>query len=101
MFCPKCKSMMFPTDGVLTCKKCGYSGKSKSKASTKIITKRTEDKEMMVITEDTATLPKTKAECPKCGHNEAFFVLRQTRASDEPETRIYRCVKCSASWREY
>jgi DNA-directed RNA polymerase subunit M len=28
-------------------------------------------------------------------------VLRQTRAADEPETKIYRCVKCQHSWREY
>jgi len=40
-------------------------------------------------------------ECPTCGNNEAFWVLRQTRAADEPETKIYRCVKCSHSWREY
>ncbi|MCK4758220.1 MAG: transcription factor S [Thermoplasmata archaeon] len=101
MFCPECKSMMFPKDGELSCRKCGYTGKSKSKASTKIVTERTEDKEMMVIDGSIDTLPKTRVECPKCGHNEAFFVLRQTRASDEPETRIYRCCKCSASWREY
>jgi DNA-directed RNA polymerase subunit M len=46
-------------------------------------------------------LPKTVVECTKCGHNEAFWVLRQTRAADEPETKIYRCVKCSHSCREY
>jgi len=46
-------------------------------------------------------LPKTNVECPKCFHNEAFWVLRQTRAADEPETKIYRCVKCTHSWREY
>ncbi|MCJ2562923.1 MAG: transcription factor S, partial [Candidatus Thermoplasmatota archaeon] len=27
--------------------------------------------------------------------------LRQTRAADEPETRIYRCTKCSHTWREF
>ena len=56
---------------------------------------------VMVIDEKTDTLPKTKAKCERCGHNEAYWVIRQTRAADEPETRIYRCVKCSHSWREY
>jgi DNA-directed RNA polymerase subunit M len=28
-------------------------------------------------------------------------VMRQTRAADEPTTRIYRCAKCSNTWREY
>ena len=61
---------------------------------------RNEDKEILVIDENTETLPKTKAECPKCGHNMAFWVLRQMRAADESETRIYQCVKCKHKWRE-
>jgi len=28
-------------------------------------------------------------------------VLRQTRGSDEPETRIFECTKCGHKWREY
>jgi transcription factor S len=47
------------------------------------------------------TEPKTRISCPKCEHNEAYWILRQTRASDEPETRIYTCCKCKHSWREY
>ena len=43
----------------------------------------------------------TYAECPKCGHKEAYWVLRQTRSSDEPETRIYTCTKCEHRWRVY
>ncbi|MFQ5553256.1 MAG: transcription factor S, partial [Thermoplasmata archaeon] len=37
----------------------------------------------------------------KCGNFEAMWYMRQTRASDEPETRIYRCTRCSHTWREY
>ena len=41
--------------------------------------------------------------CEKCGHNEASWVIRQTRAADEPSTRIYQCTnpKCKHKWREY
>ena len=66
-----------------------------------VITTDSKDREMKVITENAATLPKTRIPCPECGHTEAFFVIRQTRAADEPETRIYRCCKCNHSWREY
>jgi len=45
-------------------------------------------------------LPKTKTTCPKCGHNEAYWILRQMRGSDEPESRFYTCVKCNYKWRE-
>lgn len=101
MFCPKCKALMAPSDGDWLCRKCGYSGKSSGKGATKVKTDMADKEEMMVIEGDLETLPKTKAECPKCKHNEAYFVIRQTRAADEPETRIYRCAKCGASWREY
>ena len=49
----------------------------------------------------TATLPKAEETCPKCGNGEAYWVLRQTRGADEPETRIFECTKCGHKWREY
>ena len=90
---------MFPSGGVFKCSRCGTE-QGADGAQQSFVTK-TRDKEMMVIDSNAPTLPKTKVECPKCGHNEAFWVIRQTRAADEPETRIYRCCKCSHSWREY
>ena len=98
MFCKKCKSMMIPTEGKWVCKKCGYLCDATGKEC--IVTERNEDKEILVIDENTSTLPKTRAECPQCGHNMAYWVLRQMRAADEPETRIYQCVKCKHKWRE-
>ncbi|MFA5313893.1 MAG: transcription factor S [Methanomassiliicoccales archaeon] len=104
MFCPKCKSLMFPrqVEGkrVLSCSKCEEKLDCDD-SNKECITFTKTNKEMAVIEGNIATLPKTKVECPKCGHNEAFWVLRQTRAADEPETKIYRCVKCQHSWREY
>ncbi len=100
MFCPKCKSLMFPREGKLVCGRCAGSAEM-DKKDTKVIMESAHERETLVLEEDLATLPKTKITCPKCGHNEAYWVLRQTRAADEPETRIYRCVKCSHSWREY
>ncbi|MEM0290915.1 MAG: transcription factor S, partial [Thermoplasmata archaeon] len=31
----------------------------------------------------------------------AYWMLKQTRAADEPETRFYICTKCGYRWREY
>jgi len=45
-------------------------------------------------------IPKTY-ECPKCGHNEAYYWFMQTRAADEPPTRFYKCTRCGYVWREY
>ncbi|MEM2944329.1 MAG: transcription factor S [Methanomassiliicoccales archaeon] len=99
MFCPECKSLMFPRNGVFKCSKCGKEQKMNGEKQT--FTTRLREKEMVVIDSNAPTLPKTNVECPKCGHNEAFWVLRQTRAADEPETRIFRCTECGYSWREY
>lgn len=99
MFCEKCKSLMFPQDGKLVCKKCG--AVNEQDARNEIIRHKSTDKEMAVLGEVSGTLPTASVECPSCGHYKAYWVLRQTRAADEPETRIYRCVKCGHSWREY
>jgi len=99
MFCPKCKALLFPQNGALTCNKCGYH-EDAGKTKTGVITKKRE-REFVVVEDPAATLPTTDEPCPKCGNLKAFWVLRQTRAADEPETRIFRCTKCSHSWREY
>lgn len=90
--------MMFPEDGKYVCKTCGT---TKDIKKPQAVVTGSKDKETTVITENVATLPKTRILCTKCGHTEAYFVIRQTRSADEPETRIYRCSKCNFSWREY
>ncbi len=83
---------------VLVCTKCGYTERIKEST---VIKEKVEEKEMVVIEKDEGILPIAKVECPKCGNDEAYWRLEQTRAADEPETRIYRCTKCGYTWREY
>ena len=103
MFCPKCGSLLFPTDGKFSCAKCGYErGITSGDARTARVVRRDERPADMLILDDvTETLPKTHVDCPKCGNGEAYWVMRQTRAADEPTTRIYRCTKCVNTWREF
>ncbi|TLZ72139.1 MAG: transcription factor S [Methanobacteriota archaeon] len=109
MFCPKCGSLMFPSAngeklvcGNATCRfEKGVTKAEIATSRTAVKVNRDRPAEMLVLDDVLETLPKTRAECPKCGHGEAFWVMRQTRAADEPTTRIYRCVKCSHTWREY
>jgi len=90
---------MTPTEGKWRCKRCGYVCDSTGEEG--IVTERNPDKEILVLDEKSGTLPKARMECPKCHHMEAYWILRQTRSADEPETRIYKCVQCQHSWREY
>ncbi|HXW67121.1 MAG TPA: transcription factor S [Thermoplasmata archaeon] len=102
MFCPQCKRLMRPdrVAGVWRCSACGAEvplgrgvevGRSTPKG-----------REVAVVDEaKAATLPTADELCMKCGNTRAFWVLRQTRGSDEPETRIFECTKCGYKWREY
>jgi DNA-directed RNA polymerase subunit M len=101
MFCPKCKRLMRPDKaaGVWRCSACG----TKVPLGTAREVGRVEasGQPMTVIETKTVTLPTAQEECPKCGNSLAYWVLRQTRGADEPETRIFECTKCGHKWREY
>jgi DNA-directed RNA polymerase subunit M len=99
MFCPKCRALLYPKEDYLICKKCGFKKKKKGE---NIVVSEQEKKEVAVIDdkEKSNVLPKTKVKCPKCDNNEAYWILRQMRGSDEPESRFYTCTKCGHRWRE-
>lgn len=99
MFCPKCKSLMYPEGDYFVCKKCGYKMEKKGK---NIVVTKQKKKEITIIedADKLNVLPKTKVVCPKCGNTEAYWILRQMRGSDEPESRFYTCTKCGYKWRE-
>jgi DNA-directed RNA polymerase subunit M len=85
---------------ILVCQGCGYALKAPEEY--KLIWKhKQKERELRVIEGAPPTLPTTRARCPSCGHDVAYWWLRQTRGADEPSTRFYRCVKCGHTWREY
>ena len=101
MFCPQCKRLMRPdrAAGVWRCAACGRTvplGRG-----TEVRHSEPKERSVAVVEGKIATLPKTAEQCPKCGNGEAYWVLRQTRGADEPETRIFECTKCGHKWREY
>lgn len=98
MFCPHCHSIMFFKEEKFHCGKCGHSqfpGAHESYAPAR------EKKETAVVEEEIQTQPVAKVTCSACGNHEAYWILKQTRAADEPETRIYTCTACGHKWREY
>jgi len=68
------------------------------------ITSHSKKEEMIVIEDNTPDrLPTTEKTCSKCHGKRAYWWVIQTRSSDEPPTRFYRCTneKCKYTWREY
>ncbi len=102
MFCPNCKRLMRPdrARGVWHCPACGTEVPLGRGVEVGTSTPHARGG-VAVVESRVATLPKTAEVCPKCGNGEAYWVLRQTRGSDEPETRIFECTKCGHKWREY
>lgn len=106
-FCPRDGILMMPVRRsnatILRCPKCGYEEAIDNEAKTAYKSKAIIDKKNDILIAAAAfeTLPKVKAVCPKCGNEEAYMWMQQTRAADEPPTRFYRCAKCGYTWREY
>ena len=98
MFCDKCGSILVPDDsGGFSCPQCGAKGSdvdlSEGSKSTKDV--------FMVEEGKDETLPKINIKCPKCGNNEAYYFVYQTRSADEAPTTFYTCTKCGHKWRQY
>lgn len=79
---------------------CGYRSSDVGEAvvSEHVVKK---ERDVEVVDGETEVDPITKAECPKCHNDEAYFWEVQTRAADEPPTKFLKCTKCKHIWRDY
>ncbi|MBL7169506.1 MAG: transcription factor S [Candidatus Aenigmarchaeota archaeon] len=108
-FCEKCGNLLIAEKrsgkSGLYCRKCNKFFKAKGVKSTIISEKiEQEDETIKVFNEDDDYKQYPKAKdviCEKCGNNEAYWFLQQTRGGDEPQTKFYCCSKCKHKWREY
>src|SRR5579872_1022504 len=108
-FCPKCGTRLkFKSQKphpMLVCDKCGHTERAQATSapsSTDIPEEAGSEIKILGEKEDKIkTMPTTNVECPKCGHNTAFWWFLQTRSGDEPPTQFFRCEKCAHTWRQY
>ena len=99
-FCPKCGAVLIHKRKNDGCPRCNYSASGKIKLKT---SEKMEDKTRIAVVKDSGKEmhPTITDDCKKCGNDEAYFWTVQTRASDEAETRFFKCVKCNHTWRSY
>ena len=125
MFCPECGALSYPDSaGNIRCDnyQCKYEGPLTGRdgsggtfvdpmtGDTVDLTNATasgSEKSLKHLTEVVepeiarGTLRVGDIRCPACDCNEIFVELKQTRSSDEPETKICTCSKCEKKFREY
>ena len=107
MFCPECGTLSFPDSrGHIRCTnpKCGYEGPIDPRMADVTSSLQADVRPQEVIDDSDqirGVLTHGDHVCPKCDQTDVFAELRQTRASDEPETRLLTCRNCGHGWREY
>ena len=99
-FCPKCGSILIKKRKNDGCPRCSYT--KKGKVQIKTSEKIDERKEIAIVSDkDAQVYPIVDAKCSKCKNKQAYFWTLQTRASDEAETKFFKCTGCGHTWRDY
>ena len=103
-FCPECGAFC-EADNEKRCYVCPRCGHEEPLEETRTVSRgnRGDDKIIVVGQKERrlSTMPRTKAKCEKCGNDEAYWWMVQTRGIDESMTQFYRCTKCGHTWRDY
>lgn len=104
-FCKKCGAIMMPkkegSKTVMACTQCSYKDKEAESMEIKETVEHKDKVEVIDQSEEDQVMPLVDQKCEKCGHPKSYFWTVQTRASDEPETKFYKCEKCRHTWRDY
>jgi DNA-directed RNA polymerase subunit M len=103
-FCDECGSMMKKRDGRMVCADCGHSAEQTVDDEAFVSTEKQTDTELIESSEEANFEGKPTADdviCDECGHDEAWYTIKQTGSADEPPTRFFKCKECGHRWREY
>lgn len=86
-----------PKDKKIVCS-CGYSQGGEIKLTE---SGKTPEREFAIVEKEEKINPIVEMQCKKCDSMEAETWEIQTRSSDEPPTKFFKCTKCKHTWRDY
>ncbi|WP_331234450.1 transcription factor S [Natronorarus salvus] len=106
LFCPECGSMTTAEGDRRVCTNDDCGAESARDAEGEAVYTSTEkqaDSEVIETEEGAEFEGKPTAEtvCEGCGHDRAYYTIKQTASADEPPTRFFKCTECGYRWREY
>jgi len=100
-FCPKCGAVLIQKEKRSGCPRCSYSSKDRIKLKSSEEIKSIRKETAVLKGKEPQVFPIVADECKKCKNDQAYFWTVQTRASDEAETKFFKCTKCGNTRREY
>lgn len=104
-FCDDCGSLMHSEGDEMVCVECGArQPKDESRAADFVTTEEQTHGDVIESSPDADFEGKptaTDVTCDKCGHDEAWYTIKQTASADEPPTRFFKCKECGHRWRGY
>ncbi|MDR9380291.1 MAG: transcription factor S [Natronomonas sp.] len=104
-FCDDCGSLTHADGDEMICSSCGaVQRKDAARAESFVSTEAQTDDDVIESSPDADFEGKPTANdviCDKCGHEKAWYAIKQTGAADEPPTRFFKCQECGYRWREY
>ena len=107
MFCDDCGSMLISREGVMVCtnEACGAEADRDDEVADRFESTATQTNAEVIETDEEANFEgkptATDVVCDECGHEEAWYTIKQTGAADEPPTRFFKCKQCGKRWRGY
>lgn len=105
-FCDVCGSMMIAGDGGMVCTNDACDARvdqDEGLAAAFVSTESQSDAEIIETEEGSSFEGKPTADvhCESCGHDRAWYTIKQTASADEPPTRFFKCTECGYRWRDY
>jgi len=97
-FCPKCGAILVMKVKRAGCPKCNYVSKDAVCMEIKEEVCNN-DAGVRIASSEENINPVVEWDCPDCKHKKAEFWMRQMRSGDEPESKFYKCCKCSKTCR--
>ena len=104
-FCDECGSMMHGDGEEMVCSSCGETVAKDQDRAAEFVSTAEQSGDEVIETEEGADFegkPTAKdVYCDECGHDAAWYTIKQTASADEPPTRFFKCKNCGYRWREY
>jgi len=104
-FCPECGSMMHAEGDEMVCSSCGATESKDESLAEEYTSTEGQTFDDVIETEEGVAeegMPTAKdVTCDRCGHDEAWYTIKQTASADEPPTRFFKCKECGYRWRGY